>query len=213
MLMSTVLPAIEFVWWQGRVLPWVESMWWQDKRSGIIEKFQCYPPDYIHIRFLHCGLVGGIQVNSKMVIVGVMLVTQHQVPFYYDTVLYSNSRLLYSTVKKKINKKKLKKMAGSSPGSEVLATLNHLPVTRSWNFRSTWANGDWHSIDSGMSPNNAKGPICRVLPNIPNLFPRSSSKTMREAILALVVGGGYDGIQDGGRKLIPTTHHPPPEQE
>ena len=98
-------------------------------------------------------------------------------------------------------------MAGSSPGSEVLATLNHLPVTRSWNFRSTWANGDWHSIDSGMSPNNAKGPICRVLPNIPNLFPRSSSKAMREAILAPVVGGGYDDIQDGGRKLIPTTHH------
>ena len=79
-------------------------------------------------------------------------------------------------------------------------------------FRSTWANGDWHSIDSGMSPNNAKGPICRVLPNIPNLFPRSSSKTMREAIIAPVVGGGYDDIQDGGRKLIPTTHHPPPEQ-
>ena len=98
-------------------------------------------------------------------------------------------------------------MAGSSPGSEVLTTLNHLPVTRSWNFRSTWGNGDWHSIDSGMSPNNAKGPICRVLPNIPNLFPRSNSKTMREAFHAPVVGGGYDDIQDGGRKLIPTTHH------
>ena len=100
-----------------------------------------------------------------------------------------------------------KKMAGSSPGSEMLTTLNHLRVTRSWNIRSTWANGDWHSIDSGMSPNNVKGPICRVLPNISNLFPRSNSKTMREAFHAPVVGGGYDDIQDGGRKLIPTTHH------
>ena len=44
-----------------------------------------------------------------MVIVGVMLVTQHQVPFYYDTVLYSNSTLLYSTVEKKNEKKKWKK--------------------------------------------------------------------------------------------------------
>ena len=29
------------------------------------------------------------------------LVEQHQVLSYYDTVLYSNSRVLYSTVKKK----------------------------------------------------------------------------------------------------------------
>ena len=64
-----------------------------------------------------------------------------------------------------------------------------------------------------MSPNNAKGPICRVLHNIPNLFPRSNSKTMREAFHAHVVGGGCDDIQDGGRKLIPTTHHPPHEHE
>ena len=35
---------------------------------------------------------------------------------------------------------------------------------------------------------------------------------MREAIIAPVVGGVYDDIQDGGQKLIPTTHHPPPEQ-
>ena len=31
---------------------------------------------------------------------------QHQVLSYYDTVLYSNSRVLYSTVKKKKKKKK-----------------------------------------------------------------------------------------------------------
>ena len=158
----------------------------------------------------HCGLVHGIEVKLKMIIVMVRLVEGHQVPSYYDTVLCSNSRLLHSTVKK-IQKKKKKKWQALSPGSEVLTTHNRLPVTRSWNW-STWANGDLHSIDSGMSPNNAKGPICRVLPNIPNLFPRSSSKTMREAIIAPVVGGGYDDIQDGGRKLIPTTHHPPPEQ-
>ena len=30
---------------------------------------------------------------------------------------------------------------------------------------------------------------------------------MREGFHAPVVGGGYDDIQDGGRKLIPTTHH------
>ena len=100
-------------------------------------------------------------------------------------------------------------MAGSSTGADHTQPPAGHQVME---FRSTWANGDWHSIDSGMSPNNAKGPICRVLPNIPNLFPRSSSKTMREAIIAPVVGGGYDDIQDGGRKLIPTTHHPPPEQ-
>ena len=36
---------------------------------------------------------------------------------------------------------------------------------------------------------------------------------MREAFHAHVVGGGCDDIQDGGRKLIPTTHHPPHEHE
>ena len=30
-LMSIVLPAIEFVWWQDSVLPWGKSMWWKDK--------------------------------------------------------------------------------------------------------------------------------------------------------------------------------------
>ena len=34
-------------------------------------------------------------------------------------------------------------MTGYSPGSEVLTTLNRLSVTRSWNFGSTWANGDF----------------------------------------------------------------------
>ena len=41
-----------------------------------------------------------------------------------------------------------KKMVGESSGSEVLTTLNRLPVTRSWNFGSTWANGD-----SDLAPN------------------------------------------------------------
>ena len=40
-----------------------------------------------------------------MVIVRARLVGQHQVISYYDTVLYSNSRVLYSTVKKKKKKK------------------------------------------------------------------------------------------------------------
>ena len=91
----------------------------------------------------HCGLVHGIEVKLKMIIVTVRLVEGHQVPSYYDTVLCSNSRLLHSTVKKiqKKKKKKKKKWQALSPGSEVLTTLNRLSVTRSWNW-STWANGD-----------------------------------------------------------------------
>ena len=57
---------------------------------------------------------------------------------YYDSVLYTNSRLLHSTVKKW---KSIKRRQVLSPGSEVLTTLNHLSVTRSWNW-STWANGE-----------------------------------------------------------------------
>ena len=98
---------------RSSVLPMLECMWWQDRwscRQSSRRLSSCggraaSSNDYIHIRFLHCGLVGEMLVNSKMVIVEVMLVTQHQVPFYYDTVLYSNSRLLYSTVKKKKKKK------------------------------------------------------------------------------------------------------------
>ena len=88
----------------------------------------------------HCGLVYGIEVKLKMIIVTVRLVEGHQVPSYYDTVLCSNSRLLHSIVKK-IKIKKKKKWQSLSPGSEVMTTLNRLSVTRSWNW-STWANGD-----------------------------------------------------------------------
>ena len=80
MLMSTVLPAIGFVWWQDRVLPKVESLWWQDKRSGIIEPFQWYQTDFIRTRCCHCSLVDGIAVKHKMVIVIVRLVKGHQLP-------------------------------------------------------------------------------------------------------------------------------------
>ena len=58
----------------------------------------------------HCGLVHGIEVKLKMIIVTVKLVEGHQVPSYYDNVLCSNSRLLHSTVKK--YKFFLKKMTG-----------------------------------------------------------------------------------------------------
>ena len=52
----------------------------------------------------HCGLVYGIEVKLKMIIVTVRLVEGHQVPSYYDTVLCSNSRLLHSPVEKKKKK-------------------------------------------------------------------------------------------------------------
>ena len=64
MLMSTVLPAIGFVWWQDCVLPKVESLWWQDKRSGIIIipilLSQLFP-----VGFYHCDLVDRIEVKQQ----------------------------------------------------------------------------------------------------------------------------------------------------
>ena len=57
MLMSTVLPAIKFVWWKDRVLPPVESVWWQDKRSGIIYPFRRCRINFVHIMCHHCGLI------------------------------------------------------------------------------------------------------------------------------------------------------------
>ena len=63
MLMSTVLPAIGFVWWQDCVLPKVESLWWQDKRSGIIIipilLSQLFPVGFYHCnnsRLLHSAV-------------------------------------------------------------------------------------------------------------------------------------------------------------
>ena len=50
-----------------------------------------------------------------MVIVRARLVGQHQVLSYYDTVLYSNSRVLYSTVKKKKNGRPVTGFRGADP--------------------------------------------------------------------------------------------------
>ena len=61
----------------------------------------------------HCGLVYGIEVKLKMIIVTVRLVEGHQVPSYYDTVLCSNSRLLHSTAKK--NRKKNDRLCHQVP--------------------------------------------------------------------------------------------------
>ena len=79
MLISTVLPAIKFEWWQNCVLPQAESLWWQDKRSGIIEPIHCCQTDFVPLRCHHCGVVEGIEVKLKMVIVTVRLVEGHQV--------------------------------------------------------------------------------------------------------------------------------------
>ena len=147
MLMLTVLPAIKFVWWQGCVLPWVESVWWQDTRSGIIIPFQCCQANFVHIGRHHCGLVHRIEVKFQNGHSDGEVGGRTSSSSYYDAVLCSKSRLLHSIGKKIKNKnkqnKQKKNMTGYSPGSEVLTTLNRLSVTRSWNFGSTWANGDF----------------------------------------------------------------------
>ena len=143
-LMSIVLPAIEFVWWQDSVLPWVKSMRWKDKPFVVSSHANAAKPT----SFPYCFIIftWSIELGIKMVIVRGRLVKQHQVLSYYDTVPYNNSRLLQSTVMKKKEKK-----ADPAPGSEVLTPINRLPVTRSWNW-STWANSDlphyWPPINS-----------------------------------------------------------------
>ena len=53
--------------------------------------------------FLYCSIIIAWLIESRknMVIVRMRLVERHQVLSYYDIVLYSNSRGLYSTVNKK----------------------------------------------------------------------------------------------------------------
>ena len=71
-----------------------------------IQPCECCLTRLVPVLFHHYRLVYRIEENEKkkMVIVRARLVEQHQVLSYYDTVLYSNSRVLYSTVKKKKKK-------------------------------------------------------------------------------------------------------------
>ena len=62
-------------------------------------------------------------------------------------------------------------MTGYSPGSEVLTTLNRLSVTRSWNFGSTWANGDFSRKCSTQKV------ICHYWPISQNQNPGESSRS------------------------------------
>ena len=80
-------------------------------------------------------------------------------------------------------------MVGKSPGSEMLTTLNGLPVTRSWNFGSTWANGDSDLAPYKMAINYNINPVLRGF-----LIPYQGAGAISAS------GNGSDVIQDGGRK-------------
>ena len=106
MLISTVLPAIGFVWWQDPVLPKVESLWWQDMRSGIIIPFRCWRAKFVHIGCHHCGLVHRIEVKFQNGHSDGEVGGRTSSSSNYDAVLCSKSRLLHSIGKKNELKKK-----------------------------------------------------------------------------------------------------------
>ena len=52
-LMSIVLPAIEFMWWQDSIPPWVKSMWWKDKPFVVSSHANTAKPT----SFLYCFIM------------------------------------------------------------------------------------------------------------------------------------------------------------
>ena len=104
--------------------------------------------------------------------------------------------------------------SGYSPGSEVLTTLNRLSVTRSWNFGSTWANGDfsrnvqhrrWFVIlDLFLRTRTGKSSV-NIEGDLSFLTYFSEPEPERVPCPTAVGGGGYV-IQYGGRNWV----YPPP---
>ena len=82
--------------------PYLNCVGWQDKLTvevknhnalwSVSAPFERYRTDLVLVLLLHGCLVDRIEENQKMVIVGGEV--DFQVPSYYDTVLYNNSRLL-----------------------------------------------------------------------------------------------------------------------
>ena len=139
----------------------------------------------------HCGLVHGIEVKFKMIIVTVRLVEGHQVPSYYDTVLCSNSRLLHSTFKKKKKKKNYR--------------LCH-QVPRYWPH-TTACRSPGHGIGRpGLMVTYPENVQRNRWLGILDLILRTGNGVLEGLPGPPVVGGGCDSIQNGGQIRI----NPPP---
>ena len=88
--------------------PYLNCVGWQDKLTVEVKNhnalwtasapFECCRTDLVLVLLRHGRLVDRIEENQKNSHSGGEV--GFQVPSYYDTVLYNNSRLLQSTVKK-----------------------------------------------------------------------------------------------------------------
>ena len=134
-----------FTFWRSNII----ILWWQRtirfKRSVIcvqdITTLWCCRTTLAFVLLCHCHLVDRIEKNDHS---GVKLVSSHTRLLPIMT-LHCTIIPCYCIIQLKKGK-----MADLSPVSEVLTTLNHLPVNRSWDW-STCANGDtlltgypWH---------------------------------------------------------------------
>ena len=136
-------------------------MWWKDKRSVIIKLLLNHFLSHT-VPSLLFGQWNRVEKKEKKE-------NGHSGVKVSDTT--SDFLLLWHCIVQRFEvvlHDTVKKMVCESPASEVLTTLNHLLVTGSSNFGSTWANGDHDLAPNKMVINSNVYPVLGELFDAPS---------------------------------------------